>query len=279
MRGTDGAIWHVWPDPYYNVLHWESLGGSGSGEPSLTVSAAGVISVYFRGGDNALWVTAGNTSHWNSTRLGGVLASAPMAINTGYGVRVFMEGADGQLWQDSGGGAGWDAPTGMPWVWQGEGGRVLGRPAAVSTGGGDVDVFVEGADQALWRWSTNGSWSGLKGRLAGQPAAVGSGTSDVFVEGTDNSLWHWSSYTSKWEALGGRLGAPPAAVGSTNGFMAAFVRGPDGSVWRDWFDGSWHWEGIGGSIIGTPSVVATSSVRIDVYARGTDAALWSSGYR
>ena len=278
MRGADGAIWHIWPNPYYNASNWESLGGSGSGEPSVTLSPSGVVSVYFRGADNALWVIAGNTGNWHATRLGGVLASAPTAIDTGYGVRVFLQGADGQLWQDSGSGAGWDAITGVPWTWQTAGGRLLGRPAAVSSGGGNADVFVEGTDQALWRWSTDRGWVGIKGRLAGPPAAVrGPGGSEAFVQCTDNALWHWSP-TAAWETLGGRLGAPPAAV-STSALPAAFVRGTDGTVWHAWSDGSWHWEGLGGSITGTPSVIAASSGRIDVYARGGDGALWHIGYQ
>src|SRR5665647_651431 len=80
------------------------------------------------------------------------------------------------------------------------GGPVASAPAACAQDGNSLDVFVQGADHALWYihyqagsgWSV---WKSLGGVLTSDPAAVsrGAGKIDVFVRGNDGALW--SRYT------------------------------------------------------------------------------------
>jgi len=59
---------------------------------------------------------------------------------------------------------------------------------------------------------------------------------DVFVAGADNALW-WRHYQSGsgwsgWESLGGVLTSSPAAASSTSGKIDVFVRGADAALYQ-----------------------------------------------
>lgn len=74
--------------------------------------------------------------------------------------------------------------------------EITSAPAAVSWGGGRIDVFARGGDGALYHQFLEvgvwlGSWIRLGGQLTSAPAVAsrGYGKLDVFVRGTDNALY------------------------------------------------------------------------------------------
>jgi hypothetical protein len=149
--------------------------------------------------------------------------------------------------------------------------------AVCSWAPGRLDVFVRGADNALWhRWYQGGwsRWESLGGVLASDPACVswGSGRLDVFVQGTDNALWHlwYSGGWSSWETLGGQLTSAPAGAAWTAGRLDIFARLSDGSLGHRWYQGGWsHWESLGGTLTSSPAAASWGLGRLDVFVRGS----------
>jgi hypothetical protein len=196
------------------------------------------------------------------------------AVPAGAGVSAFARGADGQLW--------WRQQTSGGWgAWQSFGGRIIGKPAVVSTNSG-VYVFARGLDSALWwqrydgsRWS---GWQSFGGGVSADPTAVTNGSEIyLFVRGWDNALY-WrrfsSSIWSDWQNGGGALLSAPVATANGSSFFV-FTRGLDSAVWWQRFDGGtgsgWAW--LGG---GTPDepAAATDSSGVSVYVRGWDSVLY-----
>jgi len=156
-------------------------------------------------------------------------------------------------------------------------------PAAVSWGSGRIDLFVRGADNAVWhkyfansQWS---AWASLGGSLASGPAVSswGAGRLDVFARGSDNTLQHtWfdQAWAGRWESLGGGITADPAAVAWGVNRIDVFVRGTDNALYHKYFNGAWSgWEGLGGVLASGPAVSSWGPDRLDVFVRGTDNAL------
>src|SRR3990172_5505211 len=133
-RGLDNALWHTWYDSGRNKWsNWESLGGVLTSAPSAVwgryptsdpsgVGTTGRLDVFGRGADNALWhkwyEDRSGWSTWGS--LGGVLTSAPSAVNWRYAptavqLHVFARGADNALWHKwyAGGWSDWESRDGV----------------------------------------------------------------------------------------------------------------------------------------------------------------------
>ncbi|MFO0594662.1 MAG: peptidoglycan DD-metalloendopeptidase family protein [Myxococcaceae bacterium] len=189
-----------------------------------------------------------------------------------------------------GGGAGGPAapppPQDVPFWFTGGFGRI-GKNAD-----GRLEVFVRGADRALWnQWQpapSQGPWSGfnpLGGGLAADPvvATNADGRLEVFVIGLDFQLWHkwqdspgggWSAYYPE----GGNISSEPAVGKNLDGRLEVFVRGSDGALWHTWqktAGGGWSgFESLGGQITSVPVVVNNKAGFLEVYARGTDGAVW-----
>ena len=68
MRGTDGALWHVWQTaPNAGWSGWASLGGGIVGDQAVASNKDGRMEVFVRGTDLGLWrrwQTAPNNG-WN----------------------------------------------------------------------------------------------------------------------------------------------------------------------------------------------------------------------
>ncbi|MEO0900428.1 MAG: matrixin family metalloprotease, partial [Bacteroidota bacterium] len=109
--------------------------------------------------------------------------------------------------------------------WGSLGGRLSSGPDVCSWAEGRLDVFVRGADKALWHRWYDGSWSG-------------------------------------WESLGGTLSSDPTAVSWSNGRIDVFVRGADNALWHRWYDGSWSgWGSLGGRLSSGPDVCSWAEGR------------------
>src|SRR5674536_103092 len=173
---------------------WSSLSGQLTASPASVSWADGIIDVFARGTDNALWWrnTSNGGTTWSSWEsLGGQLAATTGAAVSSQAtgkLDVFVVGTDNALWHRSYASGTWSA-------WESLSGQFTASPAAVSWADGRIDLFGRGSDNALWwrnysnsAWS---SWTSLSGQLAATTGpAVSSqraGQLDVFVIGSDQS--------------------------------------------------------------------------------------------
>jgi hypothetical protein len=188
--------------------------------------------------------------------------------------------------------------TWQSWVPQGApGGGFQGGPAIVSRNTSVCNIYVRGADNALWqRAFFDGSWHdwgrhGDGGVLASDPAlgSMGRDHEHVFVRGTDGQVWSkaWTGGTGwqGWFAHGmppGGFVDGPAIVSRNSSVCNIYVRGADNALWqRAFFDGSWHeWgrHGDGGVLASEPALGSMGRDHEHVFVRGTDGQVWSKAW-
>ncbi|HWQ20832.1 MAG TPA: right-handed parallel beta-helix repeat-containing protein, partial [Methanotrichaceae archaeon] len=119
-RGGDGSLVLNTLNTASGTSTWSSLGGYispgygsslFSGKPAPVVDSDGIVHVYVRGGDGALWENANGS--WRS--LSGRLTSDPTAVNSDGLLEVAVRGTDGSLYlaQPEVYGS-WPNPTGNP---------------------------------------------------------------------------------------------------------------------------------------------------------------------
>jgi hypothetical protein len=279
---TDFELKHIWWDGAWSA--WESLGGSLTSDPAAVSWGPGTIDVFARGPDNALW----HNWYFNGWR-GWESMGAP--VSTAWnGTPIHDNGP----WQNL-------SPP--------PGGGLTSKPAVVSTGPGQLTVFVQANSPAnpsfvsLWALEfSNDAWGLWQyvGDMQNQdvivpgtsPAAVSSGNGQIdILEMGQLGLWHQSFSNGLWGTWNPL--APPI-VGLQNspaisswgpGRLDVFDRSvaygrlsSDCSLWHLWFDqnqGGWvAWESLGGQITSDPSAVSWADNRIDVFTRGNDLTLW-----
>jgi hypothetical protein len=211
---------------------------------------------------------------------GGVLASGPAASTWGSGrLDAFVTGTDGIVYHRY-----FTSISAGGWAWESLPGETsLSDASTISTVSGSIDVFIHGADNALWRrtFSAGGwtaTWQRIGGKIIGAPSAVsvGSGNMGVFVQGADNHLW-LAAYSAgpatwTWADYGAQLGAPPSAISTAPGVAKVYVRGTDGALW-EWTTATGWSPSLGGKLLGQPAAINRSGTS-DVFVEGTDIALW-----
>lgn len=213
--------------------------------------------------------------------------SAAPAVSSSHNRRIdlFARNGDGRLryqFLDKGRLASWSSPGLF-------GGRVTSAPSVVSSGDGQLHVFVRDADdQLMHRRYANGVWSGwesLGARITSAPAAVSwrAGGIEVFARGADHSLLHRTNtggHWSGWRSLGGHLGSGPAVASWGPGRIDVFVRTPDGVLRHRWrSDGRWSaWRSLGTGFTAKPAAASPETGHIEVFARRDDATLSTRRY-
>lgn len=120
----------------------------------------------------------------------------------------------------------------------------VGRPAVVRNTDGTLEVFVRGADSAIWhKWQTHPNSDPITG---------------------------WAG----WESLGGDVSSDPAVGINDNGRLEVFARWSDGSLrhaYQRIFRALWSgWESLGGGLLGAPAVVSNQNQALEVFVRGLD---------
>jgi hypothetical protein len=177
------------------------------------------------------------------------------------------------------------------------GARASSSPGA-SWGANRLDVFVLGADRALYhKWWNGSAWGpsltgyeAMGGICTSVPQAVAWGANrlDVFVTGTDSALYHkwWNgsawgpSPLTGYEYMGGVCVGDPRVISWGPDRLDVFVLGTDRALYHKWWDGSaWGpsltgYERMGGVCLGQPEVVSWGPNRLDVFVIGTDRALY-----
>jgi hypothetical protein len=179
--------------------------------------------------------------------------------------------------------AGWSA-------WQDLGGVITSAPAAVSWGGGRIDVFARGgAGEVVQRFKdSNNPWSpwGTPGELRGM--VLRSAPSCTSIEantincvalregyGGVTQFW-WNGQRWSRNDLGGDATSAPAIVAWGRGRLSVFVRNSNGTIihryWQpglpDWSPPNWEAVGNGAQLFSAPSCTSRDVGIIDCFALG-----------
>src|ERR1700733_768497 len=314
--GSDSELWHLWTDDdgdyqSWQSQEWESLSGNLTLDPAAVSLGVGLISVFGRGPDMALWSISylqeafypgGQSLGWSNW----ASLSAP-GVGAWNGVPVSSEGD-------------WPLLSPSPGL------GIVSKPTAISWGPQLLVVYVfavtaESGTPALWFLNFNGSstpsgWATNWEALALQPPDIAAGTgpcaaswangrTDLIVMG-QTGLWHtWFDYSQggwapTWENLFTLPGVTPppegfqnrvprssSAAGQLDVFLRSipyarsFVGGNDGAcaLWHLTFDqGEWQgWETLGGQITSDPAAVSVAlpdGNGIEVFTCGNDGNLW-----
>lgn len=178
------------------------------------------------------------------------------------------------------------APAWGNWEWLG--GKTHSGPDVSSWGPGRLDLFVRGADDALWHRSfdsgTWASWESLGGKLTSDPGAASQATGmiDVFARGMDNAIWQRSFAAGAWGAwksIGGTLASGPDVASWGLNRLDVLALGPEPPAYGACCDGMWlrSWDGAAWSdwtrCCGTfssdaePGVVSPTNGRLDIFER------------
>jgi hypothetical protein len=126
---------------------WTSLGGTLTSSPAAVSPSAGVIDVFVRGTNGALYTKHLSGGVWGAwTSLGGQIpaGTSPAACSWGASREdVFVQGTTGALYQNTWTGTSWSG-------WTSLGGTLTSSPAATSPASGVIDVGVRGTNGALY---------------------------------------------------------------------------------------------------------------------------------
>jgi hypothetical protein len=249
VRGQDNAIWST--QATGNTASWTSRGGLTVAPPGATATDAVNTDAFVEGVDAQLWTikeTSGAFGTWKT--LGGIITAGPGATNGFVAGRedLFVRGGDRGVW--------WSVSTDAGATWNPGVGTVAGKFAAV--GGISVDSIAA-------------------------VSPPGGGSLDIYVWGQDNALW-WRQYTAAngwtaWTSLGGKTIYAPAATSCSAGHLDIWVVGVDGQLWqRSSIDNgvSWGtWNQWGGQWTSNLTAFChPGTTNVDVFGRGSDAALW-----
>jgi hypothetical protein len=173
-------------------------------------------------------------------------------------------------------------------------------------------VFVRGSDGNLWsnwwdgkawQWTNQGAPPGLSVSALGGVGVVtvmddptASQRPYAFVQGSDGNLWAdwWDGKAWQWT----NQGTPTPGLGVSPGVGVvtvmddptasqrpyAFVRGSDGNLWVNWWDGTaWQWTNQGtppgpgvSAGVGVVTVMdaPTAAQRPYAFVQGSDGNLW-----
>jgi hypothetical protein len=238
---------------------------------------------FYRGTDHAVYMrTFFGARPWSAqTRIGGNIVGAPAAAVARTTLVVAARGTDNTLRLRMMHNGTWGR-------WTSWGGILSAAPAITGTSLGRIDVFIRGADHALWvRTLRPGQpltkWKRLGGHLSTAPAAVavGENSFEVAAGGPDHFVWVTSSGTWAWRSLGGRRTYSAPAIGfvpQTNGGWT-LIRGTDNTLWGKGPYFGAKWQRIGSKlIVGAPTAAGTRQPTAHVIAvvRDTNRAPWTA---
>lgn len=164
--------------------------------------------------------------------------------------------------------------------------------SAMNPSDGHIKIAATGSDNSLWvrdldTGSMTGGWIGLSGLIISNPYIIydAQGRMHVLVIGSDHALW--DNAGSIWRYLGGYItsDAKPILDPANSNGVLTFVRGGDGSLWKNSFDasaGSNQWTALGGYILpatgdiyrGNPEPVSSQDGSIYALVVGGDRSLW-----
>lgn len=170
------------------------LGGNVTTSPTAVNSQDGNVWLFGRGADNALWYRKYNGSTFSGwASLGGVLNSDPSAASMANGmVHVFYLNSANKLEYK------WYSPsTGWSGTNLVDNTVLASAPAATSSGGNQLDLFVKNSNGSIsyrkWYGAWAPTWSNIGYSATSVPAATswGTGRMDVIFRGASNEMRHF----------------------------------------------------------------------------------------
>ena len=248
-----GELWTRWWGSDRGHSGWRSLGRPDgvtlTDTPAAVSWRGGVVNVYVRGSDGAVWQLHRERGAWRGWRsIGGIVDGGPSAVSvTDDRLDVFAI-ADGRLWWRSYADGAWGAwrDRGQPVIRFPE--RPLDltlAPGAVTWNGGYVNVYARIEDGSLYQrfQRPDGLWSGwdpIAGVLDTGPAAVSSEPGQLDLFGVANGRLYRSSWTGSYEWVWENHRAPQlspladqaSVIAWQSGRVDAFATAADGSVWQ-----------------------------------------------
>jgi hypothetical protein len=252
---------------------------------AVAFDATGSGFAFYQGTDHAVYMrTFFGARAWSAqTRIGGHIVGAPAAAVARTTVVVAARGTDNTLRLRMMHNGTWGR-------WTSWGGTLSAAPAITGTSLGRIDVFIRGADHALWvRTLRPGQpltkWTRLGGHLSTAPAAVATGENSfaVYAGGPGHFVWVASSPGWAWTSLGGRRTYSAPAIGfvpQTNGGWL-LIRGTGNTLWGKGPQvlANVKWQRIGSKlIIGAPTAAGTRQPAPHIIAvvRDTNRAPWTA---
>jgi hypothetical protein len=202
---------------------WQCLGGCFTSSPAAIVDTAGLVHLFARGCDRALWRLSQQAHPVSMQPVSRAPAPHPSnlpSLEDGQPARERLLYAAGDPAAKAGA-----SPTPAAAGWAAEG------------------AAEDGEDE----WQSNdarwGEWASMGGIITSAPAASvdAEGMLHVFCRGITRALTHlrqrWNGTAVAWEAwesLGGALASGPQQRGLSDGsnFINLYVRGSDRAVWR-----------------------------------------------
>jgi hypothetical protein len=258
-RGADRKVW-------YKVLgdegDWVPLGGKLlSGRVTALLDPQGLIHVFARGKDSAVWekrqYANGTEAVWGEwASLGGIVSSNIAAVVDPEAVtHLFARGIDGSMWSMT---QKLEEDGSLTWVaWKKSENSVYLSSSATITATlnaqGLIEVVARGADKSFWHtrqtvndergviWSP---WKTLKGIFSSAASVALNSDSllTVYGRGPEKGFWYMqqahhpvdspSDLWSKWVPLGGRFSASPDTALDSRGYVNVFGRGLDRAIWH-----------------------------------------------
>jgi hypothetical protein len=244
-----------------------------AGTTTFATTSGQLMYTFVVGRDGHLWANWYDGSKWQWADQGqpppaidivAGVGAATAATTAGQTLYAFVIGADGHLWSNW-----WN---GSSWQWSDEGvppGTAavegIGSAALSGTATTGIYAFVRGGDGHLWtNWSQGGSWQwydlgrpsdaidvvdgiAVTTTVAGPQQCI-----DISVRGGDGHLWvnrlqgtstQWSDHGQPSNTAFVSTGVGAVAYASAAAqFEYTFLRGSDGHLWADWYDGTtWKW--------------------------------------
>jgi len=259
-RGADRKVWYKVLDG--DNTEWTPLGGKLlSGRVTALLDSQGLVHVFARGKDSAVWekrqYANGTEAVWGEwVSLGGIVSSNVAAVVDPESViHLFARGIDGAMWSmtqklEEDGSLTWVAWT------KSETSVYLSSSATITArlnAEGLIEVISRGADKSFWhtRQTVNDErgviWSPWKslGGIFSSAASVALNSDyllTVYGRGPEKGIWYKqqahhpvdspSDVWSKWVPLGGRFSASPDTALDSRGYVNVFGRGLDRAIWH-----------------------------------------------
>jgi hypothetical protein len=171
IKGGDNSIYLNTYVPGKGWNGWGGLGGNLTSAPALDSHSDGILDVFARGTDAALYQQAWNGSQWLGWgSLSGGIVGAPAAVNKQpHDLDVYVRGGGNAIYQDH-----WDSVNSWSgWVLL-DNTPVESSVAAVSDSAAREILFTRSGDEmATKTWTNPGGWTGWSdfGAIAVPPPA------------------------------------------------------------------------------------------------------------
>ncbi len=185
VKGEDDALWINDFDTETLTGTWSYFGGEITSNPYVIFDALGIMHVFVRGSDGALYENADGS--WLGH--GGYITSdAIPAFDSESALCTFVRGGDGALWEFVDG-TGWVGLGG--YIAPADGSFYKANSALVAGSSGDLQAFVCAGDNSLW-FNMQGEWHPIGGVLSSDSSAIfdeETGLVHVAARGSDGQLW------------------------------------------------------------------------------------------